>query len=102
MTTLGKYTNVPVIKCDLRGNHLKTYKSAARAAEILGKSPSAIYECLNGNRKSAYGFTWKYAYNPFIDEKQPFVTTCNKGVTTKLVTGSSLDFKGFDTPICNM
>jgi hypothetical protein len=47
-----------VIKCDLRGNHLKTYSSAARAAEILKVNPGPIYNCINGKLKTAYGFKW--------------------------------------------
>lgn len=54
---------VPVFKCDLRGNHLKKYKSGYRAAEILGKPPGPIYDCLNSKRKTAYGFRWKFVDN---------------------------------------
>ena len=51
----------PVWKCDLRHNHLKKYKHADRAGEILGRDPAPIYRCLNGEQKKAYGFIWEFA-----------------------------------------
>ena len=45
---------------DLDGNLINTYKSVKYAADVLGKSPSAISLVCNNKQKTAYGFIWKY------------------------------------------
>jgi len=49
-----------VLQYDLQGNILNEYYSASEAARSINKIPSAIIECCNGKRKSAYGHIWKY------------------------------------------
>jgi hypothetical protein len=53
----------PVLQYDKQGNFLKEYPSAIEAAKSLNKKTgSAITEVCNGkgNRKSIFGYIWKY------------------------------------------
>ena len=47
-------------KFDLNNIYIESFKSVSAAGKSLGKSHTAISECVNGNRKIAYGFKWKY------------------------------------------
>jgi hypothetical protein len=50
-----------IIQCDLQGNFIKEWKSGIEAAIFLNKkSTSAICECCQSKRKTAYGYKWKY------------------------------------------
>ena len=49
-----------VLQYDLDDNFLAEYESAKAAADKIGKRSGNICECCNGNRKTAYGFKWKY------------------------------------------
>lgn len=52
---------VPIIAFDKAGNFIKEFKSLHEAAEWLGKSgASNICSTLKGQRRSAYGYVWKY------------------------------------------
>lgn len=56
-------TKKPVLQYDKQGNFIKEYPSATEAAKALNKkSGAAITEVCNGkgNRKSIYGYIWKY------------------------------------------
>lgn len=52
---------IPVYMCNKHGNILRRFGSIKEAARFLRKEPSAIRQCINGNRKTAYGYTWKRA-----------------------------------------
>lgn len=52
------------IKCDLNDNPLETFDCIRDACISIGKDPnkysSHITSCCKGNKKSAYGYKWKY------------------------------------------
>jgi DNA-binding Xre family transcriptional regulator len=50
-----------IYQCDKKGNIIQRFHGPRDAGRKLGKQHSAISECLNGNRKTAYGSIWKYA-----------------------------------------
>lgn len=45
----------------LEGNFIKEWNSATDAAKFINKKPNNITSCCSGNKKTAYGFIWKYA-----------------------------------------
>lgn len=51
---------IPIYQFDKSGNFICEWDSASSAASFLNKSPSAISECCNGKRKSAYNYIWKF------------------------------------------
>lgn len=42
---------------------IAVYPSAAEAGRQIGKTAPHIIKCANGNRKTAYGYIWKYLEN---------------------------------------
>lgn len=52
----------PIYQLDLNGNVIAEYTSATVAAKTLGgkASQAAIWRCLIGKFKTAYGYKWKY------------------------------------------
>lgn len=51
----------PVIAYTIDGDYVAEYENATLAAEHLGvKSSSHISSCLNGKRKTACGYTWRF------------------------------------------
>ena len=50
------------------GNLLDVYDSMGDAAASVGGSQSNITFVCNGQRKSAYGFIWKYVTNEEVDK----------------------------------
>lgn len=57
----GTIQNRSVAKLDVTGKELKIYPSIQLAAKNIGISPSGICLCLQGKRKTAGGFAWKYS-----------------------------------------
>lgn len=59
----NRYNRTKKINCyDMNGNFIKQYISVGEAKRQLKvKSSSFIANCARGNRKSAYGYKWKYA-----------------------------------------
>lgn len=51
----------PIYQCDMDGNIIKWWFAANEAAKQLGIFQSNIWHVLNGNKKTAGGFKWKYA-----------------------------------------
>lgn len=53
---------IPVLQYDAKtGKPIKRWKSVMHAVRELGfKSRSGIYRACKGERKTAYGFGWKY------------------------------------------
>lgn len=51
---------IPVYQFDKNGNFIRKWDSASSAAFSLNKPSSAISECCNGKRKSAYNYIWKF------------------------------------------
>ena len=49
-----------VAKFDMENNYVESFKNATEASKSLGVSHSSIVNCLNGKRKSAYRFKWRY------------------------------------------
>lgn len=49
-----------VSQYDYEGRLIATYKSTREAERFLGYSHENIAACARGNRKSAYGFVWRY------------------------------------------
>lgn len=49
----------PVLQYDKDGNFIKEWSHAREAAESLGLSKRAIYECCMGRSKTSGGFIWK-------------------------------------------
>jgi hypothetical protein len=57
----GEKISKAIIQYDLQGNFVKEWKSGTEAALFLNKkSTSAICECCQNKRKTAYGYKWKY------------------------------------------
>lgn len=51
----------PVIQKDSGGTVLNVFQSGQEAKRFIGVHSAAhIYDCCNGNRKSAYGYIWQY------------------------------------------
>lgn len=55
-----KYCSIPVSQYTKEGNFLKDWDSANQASKELGINQAAIWQCLKGNYKQAYGFKWEY------------------------------------------
>ena len=47
-------------KFDRKGNFIKSFANLKEASEDLGKPHPSISMCLNGKRKTAYGYRWSY------------------------------------------
>ncbi|MBZ9628124.1 hypothetical protein LB450_08440 [Psychroflexus sp. CAK1W] len=61
--SIPKANNMPkaIIMLDKEKNEvLKTYESIAEAAEAVNGSRSNISACINGRKKTAYGYKWKF------------------------------------------
>lgn len=57
----GTIKNRPVTKLDEAGRTMKIYPSIQSAAKDIGISPSGIWLCLQGKRKTAGGYAWQYS-----------------------------------------
>ena len=57
-----KKRSKPIIQYDLNMNKIQEWPSAIDACLSLEKNPksSALSECCNNKRKTAYGFIWKF------------------------------------------
>lgn len=54
-----------ILQYTKEGKYMRMYKSAREAGRILNKEFSAINKCCNGERKTAYGFKWKWEDEEF-------------------------------------
>ncbi len=52
-----------VVQLSFEEQYIRTFKSVYAAAKELNKSPQAIYDCLKGKYKTAYGYKWRYKHN---------------------------------------
>lgn len=52
----------PVLQYDLLGNIINKYDSLKEAALKLNVDYTNISKCLNGRRKTAFGFVWKFDF----------------------------------------
>jgi len=59
ITWSDKY-KIPVYQFDKQNNFITEFPSATEAGLSLNKKSSAISECCNKKRKSAYGYIWKF------------------------------------------
>lgn len=50
----------PLLQYDLQGNFIKEWENAVEAGKVLGYNGSSIQRCARGERKSAFGYIWKY------------------------------------------
>lgn len=56
----GKKKSIKILQFSKDGTFIKEWPSLSEAYRQLGISQSNICRCLQGNRKSAGGFAWKY------------------------------------------
>lgn len=49
-----------ILQFDKKNNFIKEFRGLVDASKKLNGSPSNIWRCLNGQRKTAYGYVWKY------------------------------------------
>ena len=56
----NNYGKIKIIQMEMNGNFIKEWDSASDAALFLNKRPSHITSCCKDQRKSAFGFKWKY------------------------------------------
>ena len=54
--------SIPILQFTKEGELVKKWLSAKSVEEEIGFYGSAIRECCKGNRKTAYGFIWRYYY----------------------------------------
>jgi group I intron endonuclease len=59
-TNIRLNNSKPVLQYDKQGNFIKIWECGFDAARFLGKPNSAISECCNGKRKTAYGYIWRF------------------------------------------
>jgi group I intron endonuclease len=59
-TKISSLISKPVLQYELKGNFIKEWPNATEAGKSLNKQNSAISECCNKKRKSAYGYLWKF------------------------------------------
>lgn len=59
-TKKKKTTGKVVLQFDLENNFIAEYESCEKAGKLLNKSGSVINRCARGERKTAYGYKWKY------------------------------------------
>lgn len=62
--TLRNYINPKsraILQCDLNGDTVRQFQSISEAANEIGASSGTLCMALKGKRKTAYGYTWKYA-----------------------------------------
>lgn len=50
----------PVIQYDLQGNYIREWENAVEAGKVLNLGAGGIQRCARGERKSAFGYRWKY------------------------------------------
>ena len=58
---LGKLMKMPIIQETLNGDFVRKWDNSRQTKVELGWNDWSIAECCRGNRKTAYGFTWRYA-----------------------------------------
>lgn len=56
---------VPIIQCDLQGNAIREWISARYIETELGILKTNVVRCCRKRQITAYGFKWKYKYDPF-------------------------------------
>lgn len=68
----------------LNNNLIEVYKSVSDAVENFGVSQGNLSSCLNGKRKTAKGFEWKYLEHQKISKSQhvKFCLICNSEFIT--------------------
>jgi hypothetical protein len=60
----GHYSSKPIDQYTIKGEFVKSWDSTADVCRFLNKkNTNNIYDNLKGNRKSAYGYIWKYREN---------------------------------------
>ena len=57
---IGKTKKRKVVQYDLNGNLIKEYESISEIRKLYSYSGGNICECCKNNRKSAYGYIWRY------------------------------------------
>lgn len=56
----NNYGKIQIYQMDMNENIIKEWSSASDAASFLNKRSSHITECCKNQRKSAFGYKWKY------------------------------------------
>lgn len=57
----SSHSSQPIIQMTLSGEEVKTWENSRTIFNETGMSDWSISECCRGNRKTAYGYTWRYA-----------------------------------------
>lgn len=72
LKNISEGMKIPIVQYTLEGNKLKEWKSATDAGIALGdiNKKKNITSCCKAQRKSAYGFIWKYK-NIEVRDKEP-------------------------------
>lgn len=63
MERAAKSKSRPIEQLSLTGEHIAFFPSAAIAARELNIRPNHLYSVLTGNRKTNYGYRWRYVDN---------------------------------------
>ena len=51
----------PIVQCDLNGNIINEFRSAAEAARAVGATGNSnIVQCCKGRLATSFGFVWRY------------------------------------------
>lgn len=67
MSNARRNAGKPIYQYDLNGNFIRKYRCITDAAEDMSYSCStSIKQCVDGKRKTAGGFQWKYYYSDNI------------------------------------
>lgn len=62
---VSEVNSKPVDCYDRDGNFVASFKSVNSAAEFVNGSFKVISACCNGNKKSGYGYVWRFKGEPF-------------------------------------
>lgn len=57
---MTKDKEYPIGMYSMEGEFIRKFKSLSEASRVIGKPKGNVGECANGNRKTAYGFKWRY------------------------------------------
>jgi hypothetical protein len=55
-------SNIPVIQLTKDGTVVRRWDNSCQVKKTMGWSDWSVAECCRGNRKTAYGFIWKYEH----------------------------------------
>lgn len=84
---------IPVHQYTLDGEYVQTFSSSMEAARYIGKSMSAIRNCLCGISSTAFGYRWVHSQEPTMSiEKTPTIKERMREKVGKKITNGELVF----------